>query len=331
MSPVRVSRDPDEQHRQPTQLDVSADAVLAVVVDRAQPEAALAVAPAAFHGEQLLVAGGQVLGGQRQVGGAQQPLAVVVGFPLRRRRGRCATARPWCAAPAFAARACPSGSRPARRAKALAADAVAALLTALGADPSPRRRTDWMQRDRALILTALLAGLRADELMRANVGDLRRTDDGAVVRVRGKGGKTAGSPSSRRWSTSSSASRHPGRPLRRGQRRSSRPGIGAWPAAAPLFVDADGERITRGTLQCRVLQAFGRAGVDADRAPDVAACADSRSLYYVVRRGTSFIVAEFACGSEEAGQEKPGWCASGGSIRRHGAGHRPSGSGCRRR
>ena len=73
--------------------------------------------------------------------------------------------------------------------KALAADAVAALLTALSADPPPRRRTDWMQRDRALILTALLAGLRADELVRANVGDLRRTDDGAVIHVRGKGGK----------------------------------------------------------------------------------------------------------------------------------------------
>ena len=51
-----------------------------MVVDRAQPEAALAVAPAAFDGEQLLVGGGQVLGGQGEVGGAQQPLAVVVGF-----------------------------------------------------------------------------------------------------------------------------------------------------------------------------------------------------------------------------------------------------------
>ena len=44
-------RDADEKQCQPTQLDVGADAVLAVVVDRAQPEAGLAVAPAAFHGE----------------------------------------------------------------------------------------------------------------------------------------------------------------------------------------------------------------------------------------------------------------------------------------
>jgi len=66
---------------------------------------------------------------------------------------------------------------------------VATLLGALDTDPQPRRRTDWMQRDRALILTALLAGLRADELVRANVGEVRRSDDGAVIQVRGKGGK----------------------------------------------------------------------------------------------------------------------------------------------
>jgi integrase len=33
------------------------------------------------------------------------------------------------------------------------------------------------------------ASLRADELLRANIGDLRRTADGAVLQVRGKGDK----------------------------------------------------------------------------------------------------------------------------------------------
>ena len=42
--------------------------------------------------------------------------------------------------------------------------------------------------------------------------------------------------------------------------------MAAWPSAAPLFVGADGDRITRGTLQYRVLRAFRRAGIDADRA-----------------------------------------------------------------
>jgi site-specific recombinase XerC len=65
--------------------------------------------------------------------------------------------------------------------KALPTNSVVALLATLKEDPQPRRRSDWIERDRALILTAPLAGLRADELLRANVGDLRRTDDGAVI------------------------------------------------------------------------------------------------------------------------------------------------------
>jgi integrase len=48
---------------------------------------------------------------------------------------------------------------------------VAALLKTLNADLQPRGRTNWTERDRALILTALLVGLRADELLRAKVGD----------------------------------------------------------------------------------------------------------------------------------------------------------------
>jgi integrase/recombinase XerC len=51
---------------------------------------------------------------------------------------------------------------------------------------------------------------------------------------------------------------------RQGDRRPG--GLAAWPTAAPLFVGSDGDRITRGTLQYRVLRAFRRAGIDADRA-----------------------------------------------------------------
>ena len=135
--------------------------------------------------------------------------------------------------------------------KALPADAVAALLGALHADQVPRRRADWMQRDRALILTALLAGLRADELLRANVGDLRRSDDAAVIHVRGKGGKDRRIPIEpalvqvlERY-LDGRATRFPATAKRRS---SPGGGLAAWPSAAPLFVGADGERITRGAL-----------------------------------------------------------------------------------
>jgi integrase/recombinase XerC len=153
--------------------------------------------------------------------------------------------------------------------KALPTDSVVALLAALVSEREPRRRSDWIERDRALVLTALLAGLRADELLRANVGDIRRTDDGAVVHVRGKGGKDRRVPiesalvEALEHYLDSCATRFPAT-----VRKRSSPGRGlaAWPATAPLFVGADGERISRGTLQYRVLRAFRRAGINAERA-----------------------------------------------------------------
>jgi site-specific recombinase XerD len=129
--------------------------------------------------------------------------------------------------------------------KAIPADAVAALLGALNADQGPRRRTDWIERDRALILTALLAGLRADELVRANVGDLRRTDDGAVIHVRGKGGKDRRIPIEsalvqvlERY-LDDRLTRFPATAKRRS---SPGGGLAAWPTTAPLFGPGLGTR-----------------------------------------------------------------------------------------
>src|SRR6202051_4397680 len=153
--------------------------------------------------------------------------------------------------------------------KALPTESVAALLATLHSDSVPRRRSDWIERDRALILTGLLAGLRADELLRANVGDLRRTDDGAVVHVRGKGGRDRRVPIEPalveilEHYLDSRVTRFPATAR---QRSSPGRGLAAWPPAAPLFVGADGERISRGTLQYRGLRAFRRAGIAADRA-----------------------------------------------------------------
>jgi integrase/recombinase XerC len=153
--------------------------------------------------------------------------------------------------------------------KALPTDSVATLLAAFNEDPQPRRRSDWIERDRALILTALLAGLRADELLRANVGDLRRTDDGAVIHVRGKGGKDRRVPIEAplvevlEHYLDSRALRFPATARKRS---SPAGGLAAWSLSAPLFVGADGDRISRGTLQYRVLRAFRRAGIDGDRA-----------------------------------------------------------------
>ena len=69
------------------------------------------------------------------------------------------------------------------------------MLETVAQDRDSKRRTDWGERDLAIILTALLAGLRADELCRADIGDIRVTADGAgVIHVKGKGGKERSVP-----------------------------------------------------------------------------------------------------------------------------------------
>jgi integrase/recombinase XerC len=148
------------------------------------------------------------------------------------------------------------------------ADCIVSELIAATEDDDQRRRSDWSERDRAIIVTALLAGLRSEELINSNVVNLRRTADGAVIHVRGKGNKDRRIPieaalvdviehylDSRRYRLPTTATR-----------RSPTGGLAAWPPNAPLFVGTKGERITRGTLQYRVLRAFKKAGIDGQRA-----------------------------------------------------------------
>jgi site-specific recombinase XerD len=153
--------------------------------------------------------------------------------------------------------------------KGLGPETVSGLLAAINADSDSQRRSDWPERDAALVLTAVLAGLRADELLRANAGDIRTTTDGGgVIHVRGKGNKDRRIPVEKglikvieRY-LDSRAARFPSST----KRRSVSGGIAAWPTTAALFVGSDGERITRGVLQYRVLRAFKRAGLNGQRA-----------------------------------------------------------------
>jgi site-specific recombinase XerD len=119
------------------------------------------------------------------------------------------------------------------------------------------------------VLIAVLAGLRADELLHANVGDIRTTTEGGgVIQVRGKGNKDRRIPVEEglievvECYLDSRAVRFPADTKRRGPSV----GIGAWPATAALFVGSDGHRITRGALQYRVLRAFKKAGLNGQRA-----------------------------------------------------------------
>jgi site-specific recombinase XerC len=71
--------------------------------------------------------------------------------------------------------------------KGLGTNAISELLRVIDDDRGSPRRSDWGERDRAIVLTAVLAGLRADELVRADIRDIRPTDEGGMVHVQGKG------------------------------------------------------------------------------------------------------------------------------------------------
>ena len=151
--------------------------------------------------------------------------------------------------------------------KALPASDVGALLEALKKDRDSKKKTTWYERDLALLLTALLAGLRADELRRANVGDIRSTDGGGVIHVHGKGRKDRSVPFEPKLLEvlehylDSRAGRFP-----EYVKGTAGQGLSRWRRDAPLFVGRDGERISRGTIQSRVRRAFELAGPAAQPA-----------------------------------------------------------------
>ncbi len=74
--------DAAEQQRQEREQHVGADAVFFSVVDRAQVEDVLLVAPAVLDLDQLLVVDGDLVGGEVIVGGGEQELAIEVGVGL---------------------------------------------------------------------------------------------------------------------------------------------------------------------------------------------------------------------------------------------------------
>jgi integrase/recombinase XerC len=125
--------------------------------------------------------------------------------------------------------------------KGLGVDTVSELLAVIDLDSGSRRRSDWAERDRAIVLTAVLAGLRAAELARADVGDIRPTDEGGVNHVHGKGNKDRRIPVEQALiheleaDLDSRAARFAGSTKRRATDR----GLAAWPATAPLFVGSD--------------------------------------------------------------------------------------------
>lgn len=131
-------------------------------------------------------------------------------------------------------------------------------------------RDPWPERDLAVVVTLLVTGIRSQELLDLNVGDLTGTTRSLRLRVRGKGDADRAVPVEPGLSEvvnaylDSRRSRFPRQASRRGLPHTAQP-LDRFPAQAPLFVGRDGARLRRGGLQYLVRSAYRAAGVESVR------------------------------------------------------------------
>ena len=167
-----------------------------------------------------------------------------------------------------------SGRRGRTIPKALPPEAVESLLSYL-ADPNAdgghlrKVRKRWRERDYALILLFLVTGMRESEMRGVNLGDIVEPygyNGARNINVRGKGDKE------RLLSIEAPAVKvledyletrylrlpHTGRP--------AKTPWGHWEMDDPLFVSADGERMTTNQIYYRVEVAYREAGINGYRA-----------------------------------------------------------------
>lgn len=159
---------------------------------------------------------------------------------------------------------------PRRLPKPFAEDDAARIVRVL-TDCSVRRRDPWPELDAAVVLTAMVTGVRAAELLAVDVGDINRAPGNERVKVYGKGDAERSVPiepalldilgaylDSRR-------SRFPHTARQRGVAAPDDPWAW-WRKKDPLFVDRTGERMQIGALQYLVELVYRDAGVNASRA-----------------------------------------------------------------
>lgn len=159
---------------------------------------------------------------------------------------------------------------PRRLPKPFAEDDAARIVAVL-TDSSVRRRDPWPELDAAVILTAMVTGVRAAELLAVDVGDVTRASGNERIKVLGKGEAERSIPvepalldilgaylDSRR-------ERFPTSARQRGVTTPEDPWAW-WRKSAPLFVDRSGERMQIGALQYLVELVYRDAGVNASRA-----------------------------------------------------------------
>ena len=159
---------------------------------------------------------------------------------------------------------------PQRLPKPFAEDDAARIVRTL-TDAAVRRRQPWPELDAAVVLTAMVTGVRSAELLAVDIGDVTRTHGNQRIKVLGKGDAERTIPiepvlldflsdylDSRR-------ARFPGTARQRGV-ASGGDAWAWWRPNDPLFVDRTGRRMRTGALQYLVELVYRDAGVNAARA-----------------------------------------------------------------
>lgn len=132
------------------------------------------------------------------------------------------------------------------------------------------RQDPWPEMERAVILTAILSGCRAGELLAADIGDVTITPGNERIRVTGKGDadRTVPLPPALLLLLADYLDSRRARFPDSARKRGVPEGASAWdwwPPGAPLFVDRHGERMRAGALAYLTTLVYREAGVDSTR------------------------------------------------------------------
>ena len=148
---------------------------------------------------------------------------------------------------------------PERLPRAIRDPQVVERLLATAAEPDPRGRNPWPERDLALVATFYVTGIRAEEAVALDLGSFERTQRYGRLAVVGSNGAVRAIP------VDPALGEVLGGYLATRAARS--PAIAANDPAMPLFVDVTGRRLSADQVRYVIKRLYTRAGLGDRRPP----------------------------------------------------------------
>ena len=160
-------------------------------------------------------------------------------------------------------------------------EVIERLLTT-AAEPDPRGRNPWPERDLALVATFYVTGIRAEEAVALDLGSFKRSPRNRRLAVVGRNGAVRAIP------VDPALDEVLGGYLATRATRSL--GAAAADPATPLFVDVTGRRLSADQMRYVIKRLYTRAGL-GDRLPPGALVHALRHTFavYAARAGTDVV------------------------------------------